>query len=133
MTLTEIQNILAQSSATDWNRNEVKGEFIYINDISLRIEREPISSWQDFDEAWIPSFFSPNTQSVCFTVKYNGQRLEDKRLILMNGQAYIPLPDLTDLSVKASDVNFAKIVTIDNTRPESTVNNWLEKCRFTVI
>ena len=128
----EIESILATSLPDEWLRDEATGTFIYRPDNNLRIERAPDNNWQKFNEDWVPQFRSPNTKLIEYTVKYQHNIISYKSLVLLNGMANIPIPfSPTDLKVKADDVNFAKIVTID--AHDSLVDKWLRDCNFTIV
>lgn len=127
----EIKLILANSSFDQWLRNEATGIFTYRENNDLKIVRAQNIEWERFDEPWIPTHLSPNTQLVKYIVKFQNNPIFEKNMLLMNGMVNIPIPfSPTNLTVRADDVNFAKIVTIDI--HNSLVDNWLRNCNFTI-
>ena len=129
MNLDDVKEILATSSQEDWIIDDESGSFTYKNDLNLHIERAEYDSYREFNEPWATSHPDRHAVAVDYVVKYGSSFVDKKMLVSVDGhRATLPLPkSMNDLSVKASDVNFAKIVNIGE-----RVDEYLERSRLEV-
>lgn len=129
MKLDDVKEILATSSQEDWIIDDESGSFTYKNDLNLHIERAEYDSYREFNEPWATSHPDRHAVAVDYVVKYGSSFVDKKMLVSVDGhRATLPLPkSMNDLSVKASDVNFAKIVNIGE-----RVDEYLERSRLEV-
>lgn len=129
MKLDDVKEILATSSQEDWIIDDESGSFTYKNDLNLHIERAEYDSYREFNEPWATSHPDKHAVAVDYVVKYGSSFVDKKMLVSVDGhRATLPLPKaINDLSVKASDVNFAKIVNIGD-----RVDEYLERSRLKV-
>lgn len=129
MKLDDVKDILATSSQEDWIIDDESGSFTYKNDLNLHIERAEYDTYREFDETWATSHPDKHAVAVEYVVKYGTSFVDKKILVSVDGhRATLPLPkSINDLSVKASDVNFAKIVNIGD-----QVDEYLKRSRLQV-
>lgn len=129
MNLNDVKKILAHSSQEDWIVDDESGSFTYKNDLNLHIDRADYESYREFNEPWATSHPDKHAVAVEYVVKYGSSFVEKKMLVSVDGhRATLPLPkSVDDLRVKASDVNFAKIVDIGD-----RVDEYLERSRLKV-
>lgn len=114
MEFDEVQKILSHSSQDEWIVDDESGSFTYKKDLNLHIDRADYESYRNFNEPWATSHPDQNAFAVDYVVKYGSSFVDKRMLVSVDGhRATLPLPkSLEDLRVKASDVNFAKIVDI---------------------
>lgn len=129
MKLNDVKKILAESSQDDWIVDDESGSFTYKEDLNLHIERAPYETYRDFNEKWATSHPDPKAVAVEYTVKYGSSFVDKQTLVSVDGhRATLPMPkSATDLSVKASDVNFAKIVDVG-----TRIDEYLGRARLQV-
>lgn len=120
MNADEVKNILAQSSQDDWIVDDETGSFTYKNDLNLHIKRADYDNYNSFNEPWAVCHPDKNACSVEYTINYGSSFVDRKTLVSVDGhRATLPMPaSATDLNVKSSDVNFAKIVDIGDSVDE---------------
>ncbi len=120
MNADEVINILAQSSQDDWIVDDETGSFTYKYDLYLHIKRAVFVWYNLFIEAWAVCHTDKNGCSVEYTINYGSSFVDSKTLVAVDGhRATLPMPaSATDLNVKSSDVNFAKIVDIGDSVDE---------------
>lgn len=114
MNIDEVKFILSHSSQHDWVINDEIGAFTYKQDVLLRIQRQEFDEYNSFNEPWAVKHPDHQAYSVKYTVYYGSSFIEERTLVSVDGhRATLPMPESrTDLTVTASDVNFAKIVDI---------------------
>ena len=114
MKLNDVEEILSRSSKDDWIVDDVSGSFTYKYDLNLHIERNDFDNYRPFHEEWATKHADPSATAVEYTVKYGTSFVEHHTLVSVDGfRAILPMPKgINDLSVKASKVNFAKIVDV---------------------
>lgn len=114
MKLNDVKEILATSSQDDWIIDDESGSFTYKNDLNLHIERADYDSYREFKEPWATSHPDPHAVAVEYVVKYGSSFVDKHTLVSVDGhRATLPMPkSINDLRVRASEVNFAKIVNI---------------------
>ena len=129
MKLSDVKEILAKSSQDDWIVDDESGSFTYKEDLNLHIERAPYEDYRDFNEKWATSHADKKAVAVEYTVKYGSSFVDKQTLVSVDGhRATLPMPkSATNLSVKASDVNFAKIVDVGN-----RVDEYLKRAKLQV-
>lgn len=129
MRLDDVKSILATSSQEDWIIDDESGSFTFKNDLNLRIERAEYDSFRDFNEPWATSHPDKHAVAVDYVVKYGSSFVDKKMLVSVDGhRATLPLPkSINNLCVKASDVNFAKIVNIGD-----TVDDYLKRSNIRI-
>ncbi len=120
MNADEVKNILAQSSQDDWVVDDETGSFTYKNDLNLHIKRADYDSYNSFNQRWAVCHPYKNACSVEYTINYGSSFVDRKTLVSVDGhRATLRMPaSATDLNVKSSDVNFAKIVDIGDSVDE---------------
>lgn len=114
MKLKDVEKILSTSSQDDWIVDDESGSFTYKDDLNLHIERDDFDNYRDFSEDWATKHPDSSARAVEYTVKYGASFVEKHTLVSVDGfRATLPMPkSVSDLTVKASEVNFAKIVDI---------------------
>ena len=114
MKLNDVEKILSTSSQDDWIVDDESGSFTYKNDLNLHIERDDFDNYRSFNEEWATNHPDSSAKAVEYTVKYGTSFVEKQTLVSVDGfRATLPMPKgANDLSVKASKVNFAKIVDV---------------------
>ena len=129
MKLDKVKEILAKSSQEDWIIDDESGSFTYKDDLNLHIERADYDSYRDFNEPWATSHSDKHAVAVDYIVKYGSSFVDKKMLVSVDGhRANLPLPNaMDDLRVKASDLNFARIVNIGN-----RVDEYLKRSRLQI-
>ena len=129
MKYDDVKKILAESSQSDWVVDDESGSFTYKEDLNLHIVRAPYETYRDFNEEWATIHPDPNAVSVEFTVKYGNSFVDKQTLVSIDGhRAILPMPtSATDLSVKRSDVNFAKIVDVG-----SRIDEYIERANLKI-
>lgn len=127
MKLEQVKRILSESNQDDWIIDDESGSFTYKDDLNLHIERATYETYRDFNEAWATSHPDPKAVAVEYTVKYGSSFVDKKTLVSVDGhRATLPMPkSATDLHVKKSDVNFAKIVDVGG-----NVDEYLNRARL---
>jgi hypothetical protein len=130
MTKNEVDKILSNSTQEQWIKDDETGSFTYKDDLSLRIQRANYETYEDFNEDWATNHPDKIAKSIIYTVYYNNSFIERKMLISLDGhRAALPLPrSAKDLTVTRNDVNFAKIVNINN-----TVDEYLRRSGISII
>jgi len=130
MTKNEVDEILSSTAQEQWIKDDETGSFTYKNDLSLRIERANYETYDDFNEDWATKHADKIAKSVIYTVYYNNSFIERKMLVSVDGhRATLPLPrSATDLTVTREDVNFAKIVNIND-----RVDEYLRRSGLSII
>tara|TARA_B110000238_G_C16027007_1_gene395702 strand:- start:521 stop:916 length:396 start_codon:yes stop_codon:yes gene_type:complete len=120
MKLNDVEKILSTSSKDDWIVDDESGSFTYKNDLNLHIERDDFDNYRPFHEEWATKHPDPSAKAVEYTVKYGTSFVEKHTLVSVDGfRATLPMPKgINDLSVKASKVNFAKIVDVGDSVDE---------------
>jgi len=120
MKLDDVKAIISKSNQGDWIVDDESGSFTYKNDLNLHIERGDYETYRAFNEPWATGHPDPSAEAVDFTVKYGTSFVEKHTLVSVDGhRATLPMPkSMNDLKVKASEVNFAKIVDIGNSVDE---------------
>ncbi|MFD3226491.1 hypothetical protein [Rahnella aceris] len=129
MKYNEVKKILAESTQSDWIIDDESGSFTYKDDLNLHIVRAPYDTYRYFNEKWATSHPDPKAVSVEFTVKYGNSFVDKQTLVSVDGhRATLPMPtSASDLSVKISDVNFAKIVDVG-----SRVDEYLKRSNIKI-
>lgn len=114
MKLKDVKHILSASDQDDWIVDDESGSFTYKDDLNLHIERDNFNNYRPFDEPWATKHPDSSAKAVEYTVKYGTSFVEKHTLISVDGfRATLPMPKgIDDLRVKASEVNFAKIVDV---------------------
>jgi len=120
MKLDEVKKIISESDQSDWIVDDESGSFTYKDDLNLHIERADYETYRSFNEPWATGHPDPSAQAVEYTVKYGTSFVEKHTLVSVDGhRATLPMPkSMNDLNVKASEVNFAKIVDIGDSVDE---------------
>lgn len=128
MKLSEVKEILSKSSQDDWIVDDESGSFTYKEDLNLHIQRADFDSFRDFNEPWAKSHPDPDSRAIEYVVKYGNSFVEKHTLVAVDGfRATLPMPkSVNDLKVRASEVNFAKIVNIGDRVDEYLVRSNLE-------
>ncbi len=116
----EVKNNLAQSSQNDSSVDDETGSFTYKNDLNLHIKTADYDSYNSFNEPWAVCPPDKTAGSVESTINYGSSFVDRKTMGSVDGdRATLPMPaSATDLNVKSSDVNFAKIVDIGDSVDE---------------
>ncbi len=120
MNADEVKNILEQSSQDDWIVDDETGSFTYKNDLNLQIKRADYDRYNSFNEPCAVCHPDKNACSVEYPINYGSSFVDRKTLVSVDGhRATQPMPaSATDLNVKSSDVNIAKIVDIGDSVDE---------------
>lgn len=129
MKLDDVKKILATSDQSDWIVDDESGSFTFKDDLNLHIERADYDTYRSFDEPWATSHPDPSAKAVEYTVKYGSSFVEKHTLVSVDGhRATLPMPkSINDLTVKASEVNFAKIVDVGD-----SVDEYLNRSKLSV-
>lgn len=129
MKLTDVREILANSSQDDWIVDDESGSFTYKDDLNLHISRAEFETYRSFNEAWATSHPDPDARVVEYTVKYGSSFVEKHTLVKVDGfRATLPMPkSAQDLRVSAAEANFAKIVDVGG-----RVEEYLQRSRIEV-
>lgn len=129
MKYNDVKKILAESSQSDWIKDDESGSFTYKEDLNLHIERAPYDTYRDFNEKWATSHPDPKAVAVDFTIKYGNSFVDKQTLVSVDGhRATLPMPaSATDLTVEPSDVNFAKIVDTG-----SSVDEYIDRAKLKI-
>ncbi len=116
----EVKNILEQQSNDDWILDDQNGSFKYKNDLNLHINRAYYDSYYSFNEPCAVCHPDKNACSGEYNINYGSSFVDRKTVVSVDGHgATLPMPaSATDLNVKSSDVNFAKIVDIGDSVDE---------------
>jgi len=113
MTYEQLQQILSESTRSDWLFNDERGVLAYKGDLNLRIVRNSIDHDSDrFEgEDWATKHSDPVAYRVTYEVFYGSTFIEEHLLVEVDGfRATLPLPKIGTNKVTQKHFKFAEIV-----------------------
>jgi len=122
-----MQKVL-KSSFEEWDYYDEHGEFIFKQDVNLKIVRDGFEEKIPFSEPWAVNHPDKNAYMYRYTIFYNNSRIDEFYLVAVDGfRSYIPLPELKSSIIPRKQYLLAKAVNYDG-----RLDEYIERSNLTV-
>lgn len=110
-TLQRVKQKIIESDPDDWDYIDTERRYIFTQDVSLRIEKQEYSGYDDFHEDWAESFPNPEAKKFTVQIYYESSPVLKEYIIAVDeSRAYIPIPDQFELTISEFQHNLGEIL-----------------------
>ncbi|MBI2444841.1 hypothetical protein HYV43_00450 [Candidatus Micrarchaeota archaeon] len=128
----EILATLMSSSTEDWTAHDEIGEYVFDQDVNLKILRlgHPIFEKDYFSEPWVGKFANQEAFRQFIEVRYNGNLVHKDLFVIVDGaRAYLPAPESAD-NLKISPLQFKIGEILNKIHPQGEFDKYLHRAGF---
>lgn len=102
---------LIQAAPEDFDFDDKTGQYLYRDDVYLRLIEDRPDKMEPFKEPWVSKFEDPNGYRQEVYLEYDGIRIETFLFVNVDGARYsIPCPTARDLRISRLQYHIARIL-----------------------
>lgn len=133
MTYDEYLNTIANSEVEDWDYDDNDGSYVYLNDISITMQRVYEDEREEFYESWVENFPNPNAHRLVINFLYNGALVGKFYTVSVDGyRMNIPFTEAGTTTIAERNYRIGRIINKQECAVINQYDDYIRQARLTI-